>query len=145
MRTAVKTFGNVTKKHVGRTPQNVGVAREIELNRKRCGKRPPGQVIAQELVAQDGGDEIATIIVVGSVRQSFLPGQAGGDFVAAEDVGDFDGMGHRLNTLGIDLGKLVDVTHDLAEFGGHRGEFLVGQLQATEQGDFLDVSPTDTH
>ncbi len=104
-----------------------------------------GTTLRKKSVAEDGGDEIAAVIAMGSIRQGFLPRKAGGDFVATEDVSNFDGVGHGLNAIGVNLSQLVNVAHNIAEFGRHRGEFFVGQLQATKQSDFLDVSARDTH
>lgn len=104
-----------------------------------CGRR--ARDIA--LVAEDGGDEVAAVVVVGGVREGFFAGEAGRDLVGAEDVGHFDGVGHRGDAVGIHFRELVDVADDLGELRGHRSEFVLSEPQAAEEGDFFDVLAGD--
>ena len=67
--------------------------------------------------AEHGGHEITALVAMRGVGERFVARQACGDYVVAEDVRDFDGVGHRLDAVGIDFRQLIDVADDLGQFG----------------------------
>ena len=58
--------------------------------------------------------------------------------IGPEDVGEFDGVGHRFDVGGIDLVQLLDIVENLGEIGRELGDFVVVELEAGEAGDSAD-------
>lgn len=79
------------------------------------------------------------------ICQRLLPWQTWFDPIVGKYVYNFDGVRHRLHSIGVDLAELIDIADDLPELIGHGCEFSVRQLQSGQQGDLLDIRTSESH
>src|SRR5262249_47988422 len=80
---------------------------------------------------------------IGSVGERRGLRQAGGGLVVTHDVDERDGVGRRLHALHVDRLQLVDVFEDHRELVAHPGALALGERQASQPGNVLDVLVAD--
>ena len=77
--------------------------------------------------------------LVGSVLKEALGWEAGNGDVFAHFVGEVVGMSGGFDAFDIDLGKLLDVLHDICELLAETGDFFVAQIDARKVCDIADI------
>src|SRR5262249_48078350 len=84
-------------------------------------------------------NKITARVVTRSVGKCDVARQAWLDLVSGEYVGHFNGVGHRLNPISLNLREQVDVTDNLGELPSHGIEFGVRKLKPGEVRYFFDI------
>ena len=90
-------------------------------------------------------DSLLTCERPSALIEYFVAGKTRPNLVVAEDIGQVQGVGQRLDLLGVDLGKQVHVVEDVAELVGHSVEFFVREAEPSEQGDLFNFFAGKCH
>ena len=75
----------------------------------------------------------------GALRRTSSTGSDGPDDVVAQDVLELDRLGGRRDVVGRQLGQHRVLVEDVVELALEARQLLVGQAEAGEVGDVLDV------
>ncbi len=92
---------------------------------------------------EDGRHAQERVIAQRRIGQRRLPRQAGTHLVLAHHVLELDDGGGRPDVAGVDLLQRLDRLEDVRQLRLHAVNLVVGQVEAREVGDVLDVLAGD--
>ncbi len=102
-------------------------------------RRRVTSVTEASALVEDRGHDDEIAVASRRVRQDRLDRQRRPDDVLAQDVLEFDGLGGRGDVVGREFGQDGVLVEDVVELGFESGQLGVGQPEARQVGDVLDI------
>ncbi len=96
------------------------------------------------VAAEDRRDDDEVALALRGVSENRLHRQRLADDVVAEDVLELDRLGRRRDLVRLEPGQDRVLVEDMVELSLEQRQLLVGQAEAGEMSDVLDVGTSET-